>query len=161
MGSDEARRMARAGAIVEAIRVHQAQVYELTEELRVLLSGGASVAEQVQAYKKRWSEVREAVGYGFAYGFNDRVDVPHIRKFLKLFGLENLQDMMDRYHRDRDEFLLRAKHPHGLFVSGINRYGSREADVYKAPIINCTHSPRCGSDQEHTRRMVEDMAVVR
>lgn len=161
MGSEEARRLAKAGALVEAIRVHQAQVYDLTEELRILLSGAATVGDQLQAYYKRWSEIRSAVGYGEEYAWNHKSDVPHIKRFLKLFGLENLCERMERYHRDRDDFLVRAKHPHGLFVSGINRYGSTSADVYKAPIINCDHSPRCTSDQEHTRKMVEGMAVMR
>jgi len=135
------------------------------EEIDEVIGGGAGIASQIKMFEAGFDAVwceRYARGQTGRYVWRFSSDVPQIKRLLKMLGLDELKGRVIRYIANDDPFLVRARHPFGLFVSGINSYaGEGQAPApleleAEAP-IDCRHTPRCSSEQAHTRRRSAEM----
>ena len=138
----------------------------LIEEINALLGGGAGIAAQMKEFEQAFDLVwcqRYARGENGRYIWRFAQDRAQIKKLLKTLGLEEMKLRAARYIADDDPYRVRARHPFGLFVSNINSY-AREAAAPAdfalgdtSPAVGCTHTPRCASDVEHTRKRGAEM----
>lgn len=130
-------------------------------EIDELLGGGAGIAASMKqleaAFDGAWS-ARYASGHGGRYVWSYKKDKPQIKRLLKLLGLEEACRRAVAYLQTEDPFIVRARHPFGLFVSTINSYtAAADGRGYDAaPPTGCLHAPPCRSDQEHTKRLMAE-----
>lgn len=149
--------------LYETLRELQAKSYEVTEEIGRVLNGEAGIGDILrgleQALSATWA-ARHRTPYVWQY-VKDR---PNMKRLLKLLGgPDAIKARWLNYVRDDDPYLVKARHPFALFMSNVNRYAdagdTSELQLDADAPADCKHSPRCQSDQEHTRRRMADMRV--
>lgn len=136
----------------------------INDEIDTVLRGGPSIGvilkRLYEAYDRAWC-VRYATGKADQYRFNHTIDTPALKALVKTIGVEELELRFVAYLADEDPFYRRERHPFSLFVRNVNRYVSEGGMLPltdDAPTVaDCKHAPACKSDQEHTRRKMEDM----
>ena len=145
------------GLLVER---HQ-QCAALIEEIVDLLGGGAGMAALLKDFEHAFTDVWSTRYRGQTYLWRYVKDRPQIKRLLKTLGLNELTLRAARYVANEDPFLVRERHPFGLFVSGINRYAAESGHDFDlaSPAVGCTHTPRCASDVEHTKKRSAEMRV--
>jgi hypothetical protein len=134
------------------------------DEFDEVLGGGAGIGTMLKNVQRQFDEAwcaRYAHGQTNRYVWRHAQDVPQIKRLLKALGYDELCDRALRYIESEDPFLLRARHPFGLFVSGINSYAgagtSPDLTLEGEPPPDCRHTPRCRTDQEHTKKRATDL----
>lgn len=162
MADAEKAIIAKAVRLLEALRENQAKTYAITEELIEVLAGRVGIGDKLKQLEKTFSALWEA-RYGSPYVWQYVKDRPQLKRLLTKLELAGIERRMANYIRDDDQFLVKARHGFGLFVSQVNRYADAggETDLQlevEAP-LDCKHTPRCGTDQEHTRRRMSDLRV--
>jgi len=103
------------------------QQMAVVDEMGKLLAGGpgiGAILKQLEAHFSTCWRVR----YGSDYAFNFAKDVPQLKRLIRILGVEELERRMLNYCRNADGYLVKARHPFGLFVSRVNDY----ADVAQA-----------------------------
>lgn len=147
--------------LLEAANDLHAKAGLILEEFDELLSGRAGIATLMKDFERAFDGIwgrRYAGGQTGRYIWRYAADRPHLKKLIKQLGPEEVARRAANYLTNDDPFLVRSRHPFGLFVSGINSYsgGGDVADLELSPPIDCRHTPRCSSDQEHTKRQGEE-----
>ena len=137
----------------------QQQCTALIEEIAELLGGGAGIAAQMKEFEGAFEHAWTQRYHGQRYLWRYVKDRPQIKRLLKTLGLEELTLRAARYIANEDPFLVRERHPFGLFVSGINRYAEESDHGFDlaSPAVGCSHTPRCINDVEHTRKRATEM----
>lgn len=139
-------------------------VEELTAELDALEAGvngektpGQRANAMIAAWSARWQS-KYRTGYVLA------ARAKAIAGFMRLFKAsmtdEDIMGRMDAYLKSTDRFYSEARHSLDLFFTSVNKFSGTpvdDADFLQAPVINCSHTPRCKSDQEHTRKRAAEM----
>lgn len=152
---DKVRRLLEAGR-----DLHQ-KLGAVLDECDELIGGGAGIGAKLKqfqaAFDGSWGR-RYAHGQAGRYVWRFAVDVPNQKRLLKMLGLEELTARASRYIANDDPFLVRQRHPFGLFVSGINQYAAEGDPIVDleldsgAPPADCRHTPRCGTDYLCTQK---------
>jgi hypothetical protein len=147
--------------LLEALKERYDQSGEIIAEIETLLGGGVGIGEKLKAAYAKWIELH-AVRYPGKYVFVFAKDAPQMKRLIAALGLEELLERIANYIRDSDPYLTKARHPFGLFVSGVNRYVSEgktaeDLELEAEGVPDCKHDPPCKTDVEHTRRKVQDM----
>ena len=144
----------KLGTLLEKLREVQAQTYELAEEMQRLLAGEPGIGEKLKVVEAGYSDLWLG-RYRSNYVFNRVRDRPQIKRLLKSATPDALLDRALRYIKSNDPFYAEKRHPFGLFVSSWNSWAApaespEEFDLEAA--ADCRHTPKCRSDQEHTKR---------
>lgn len=133
------------------------QFSAIVKEIEQLASGGGpAVAVLLKRAEERWQELwrtRYRSGYLWSYA-RDRL---YLKRLLAKIEIEDLERRMQAYLADNDPFIVNARHPFGLFGTQVNRYAGLFPVEDVQPSGDCRHTPRCGSEQEHTKRRMADM----
>ncbi len=144
--------------LLEALADLRSRENMLLEEVAALMGGGAGIGARLKmaegAFAAAWSQ-----RYAGAYVWSYAKDRTLLKGLLGKMVDGEILDRMVAYIKDDDQFLVRARHPFGLFVSSVNRYAAAPRDVLdllEAP-ADCKHDPPCRDDQEHTRRKGAEM----
>lgn len=145
-----------------AIELHE-KLGATLREMEDLAGGGAGVAAKLKQVEFAWQTAWSA-RYHTDYVFNFARDRGHWKRLLHIhrFTPEDLQVRILNYIRNDDPFYAGKRHPFNIFVASINAHtGAADAPeelTLEAPTVSdCRHSPRCRSDQEHTRKKLEEM----
>ena len=134
----------------------------ILEEIDNVLGGGVGVGELLKRLERHYSELW-TVRYRSPYTWRYPVDRPNLKRLIKLLGVEEIERRMIVYVKDGDPYLVKARHPFGLFVSNVNTYAAAPVDDFTlaggaAPTVaDCKHAPACRDDQEHTRRKMAEL----
>lgn len=145
--------------LVAELRDLQAKTYAITEEIQTVLGGGVGIAEKLKQLEQTFSTLWRA-RYGSSYIWNYGKDRAQSKRLLGTLATIDIEKRMVVYLKDTDDFYVRSRHPFGLFVSSVNRHAEVNADAGELTLEappDCKHRPPCGTDQEHTRRRMEDM----
>lgn len=139
--------------------LHRKQAATIAE-LETILGGGPSIGDTLKRLYRSFESVW-AERYRVAYVWTYQKDAPNMKRLALSLGAEEVEARMTRFIADSDPFLTRARHGFGLFVAGINKYTAPGADLVDFELeegpLDCRHTPRCQSDQEHTRRRRDDL----
>lgn len=162
---EAATRLAKLTKLLPLARELHDKLGAVLEEMDAIAGGGAGIASQVKTFETAFDGAwcgRYAAGQHGRYMWRKTVDVPNIKRLIKGLGLDELLGRMTRYIASEDPFLIRARHPFGLLVSGINSYAAQatapEDFALDAPTVpDCKHTPRCTSDQQHTDRKMREL----
>ena len=145
--------------LVTALKAQHEKTSALIDEITEVLGGGPGIAATMKAFEATFDVVwcaRYAPGEHGRYIWRYAADRPNLKRLLRSLSVEVLQLRAHQYLQSDDPFLVRNRHPFGLFVTGINSFApaaphATELDR-EPPAADCQHRPRCGSDHEHTRR---------
>ncbi len=161
MSDDAKDRLVKIAKLVGALRELQAKQYEVTEEIDRLLNGAAGIGTLLKRVEHTFEDAW-ATRYHGKYAWAFVKDVPQLKRLLKLLGAEEVERRIGRYIGSEDQFFVRARHSFGIFVHSVNQFADETgapADLdLDAPVVaDCHHDPMCRSDQEHTRRKMQDV----
>lgn len=123
---DESRKIARATKLVETLRELQAKTYEVTEELRKVLAGDVAIGDQLKAIEAAYSLCWQSV-YGVPYVWDFAKDRAITKRLLRTLTADDVIARIPTYMGSSEAFYARARHPWGLFASGINRWAVERA----------------------------------
>jgi hypothetical protein len=131
-------------------------------EIERVIGGGRRQADLLKdaegTFATLWG-TRYAGGQDRRYVWAYQKDRPQMVRLIKMLGLEELQARMRRYIANDDPFFAKSRHSFGLFVSTVNQHAASAESPAEwslagesGGVVGCTHSPRCQSDAEHTRK---------
>jgi len=142
-------------ALVEKLREVQAQTCDIAEEMQRLLSGDPGIGARMKQVELAW-QTAWGSRYHAEYVFNYTVDRAHLKRLLKTFTPADLQIRILNYIKSEDQFCVSRRHPFALFVATVNQHAPvTEFDL--APSVDCRHTPRCRTDEEHTVKRGAEM----
>jgi hypothetical protein len=123
-------------------------------ELQALTAGDNPTYQTMKHWQAKYS-----FQYGIKYEFS-KVDTGNLKRLALKYGAADMQARIDRYLADADDFLIRQRHPLSIFLTRINTYAPQTStaafDMAAIP-VDCRHSPRCRTDQEHTRKKTAEL----
>lgn len=162
MAEPEKKIIDKCKRLYETLRETQAKSYAIVDELGALLHGGAGIGEKLKRCEAAWERAWESRYPNGRYVWMFTKDRPQMKRLLGSLDEADLEQRMIAYVRDDDPYLVRARHSFGLFVSQVNRYAtaghaSTQDDLLFEPPADCRHTPRCKSEQDHTRQRAADL----
>lgn len=141
--------LAKLGKLFEALEDLQEKQGAIVKEIASLLGGGpgfgALLKQAERSFAAVWGE-----RYRGAYLWRYAVDRPNLKRLIASLGIEELEIRMARYIRDEDAFLVRQRHPFGLFVRQVNQYASEGK-----PLADLELADDLEADATATRRRLE------
>jgi hypothetical protein len=142
---------------LNAVLATLAKLQEQVLSMKQKLEGANPVADALALFDELWVNRYAPGSRDVRYAFVAGKDAHAIKLLLKTMDPSTLQHRITRYFADRDEFLVKTKHPFNIFISRVNSYAAGST----APalvLFDCQHEPRCATDIIHTRRAREDRA---
>lgn len=141
------------------LKERHAQCAALIEEITEVLGGGAGIAAQLKEFERAFEHAWTERYHGQRYLWQYAKDRAQMKRLVKSLGIEELTLRVAQFITNDDPFLVRARHPFGLFVSGINRYAAEAVESFDlaSPAVGCQHTPRCTSDVEHTKKRAAEI----
>lgn len=161
MADVEKKILEKLRRLYEALRENEAKSYAIVEEMGALLNGADGIGDKLKQLEAKFNTLWSA-RYGIdshGYIWNYVRDRPQMKRLLKTLTVDDIGRRMENYMRDDDKYLTAARHTFGLFVSQVNRYADYQdigASHLEAP-ADCKHSPRCASEQAHTKKRTAEM----
>jgi hypothetical protein len=106
------------------------------------------IARWCEAWKKRYRDDYVV----------EKQDAGQLKRLGNTLGHEELGNRLRRYVNDVNPWLMKQRHPLSVFYKQVNAYGSSSEDLAgdDAAPVGCSHSPACKSDQEHTKRKMQE-----
>lgn len=158
-------RLERVAKLLEAARELHARQYDVLEEARKILHGEPAFGDKMRRASDTWM-VAWMARYGSKYQWNAEAakNVAALKRLLKGLDVADLESRMQRFLKDDDRYYVNARHPFALFATNINRYTAEHPaplTLDAPPVSDCTHQPPCQTDQEHSRRRLEDRKAGR
>lgn len=150
--------VAAAQKMLALLKTRHEENTALIDELERLLGGGPGIGEILKELYAYWIELWSQQHSG-AYVFTFEKDAPQMKRLFRQLGLEELKARIFNYIKDNSDYVRNAKHPFSLFVATSNRYASApqtEGVLGFAP-VGCRHKPTCRTDQEHTKRVQQEV----
>lgn len=134
-----------------------AQIDALTALLAQEPTVGQNAKKILDFYAGKWGLRHE----GAKFIPNGAKDMNLLKRLQKDLEPGEICRRMLRYLASQDKFIVEAKHPIGLFVANVNKYALTQAEddasFLRVQVVDCQHTPRCRSDQEHTKRKMADV----
>ena len=126
----------------------------LIDEIKRLAGGGPGIGEILKEFYAYWIELWPHGTYVFTY----EKDAPHVKRFVRELGVEELWARALRYLKSTDPFYAEKKHPFPMFVATINKWAAPAQELeLAAPPTGCTHKPPCKDDVAHTKKRQAEM----
>jgi hypothetical protein len=138
------------------------EMLAIADDLEALINGEDTTGQQVNKLMGAWSS-RWQVRYKRAYVFTARAKAAAgFKRLLKGMDADDIETRMVQYLQSTDSFYATSRHSLDLFFTSVNKFPGNDkaiddAEFLTAPVADCSHAPRCKSDQEHTRRRAAEM----
>lgn len=153
-----AQLLERQAALIEALAV-------VNKDLAALLTGNEPQVETLkqleQMFELCWRERYNLTGAKLVWNYGK--DRAQWKRLLRSLDADEIMARIARYFASNDRFYIDARHPFGVFVGSINRWGVERQDTFVlgAPPADCRHRPRCATAAAHTEKVTADMRVLR
>lgn len=138
-----------------------ASIEKLREQVTAMkqqLEGENPVGDVLKHFDLSWMALyTRGASPAVHYEFNGAKDAGQVKRLLKTMDANTLKNRMTNYLRDRDDFLVRQKHPFNVFISRVNTYAATtKFGTSVTTAVGCLHVPPCATDAEHTgKRLAE------
>lgn len=147
--------------IIARMRKSAEELTVQANDLEALLNGEDTTGQQIAGLFKSWGDIW-GTRYKVAFVFMARAKCSAGFKRLLTAGMtvKDVEARMLAYVGSHERFYVDARHSLDLFFKCVNKFGATAAGdelALTAPVADCTHKPRCKSDQEHTRRRSQEM----
>lgn len=148
----------KLGVLFQAFKEHQDKGNALVEEIEKILAGAPGTALLLKRLEGSFEDAWQS-RYPGRYVWNYKIDRPQMKRLLASLAPEEIEDRMLNYIRSNDAFYAERRHEFRIFASQNNRFASAPAtfELSAAAPGDCKHSPRCSSDQEHTRKKSQEL----
>jgi len=113
--------MKRVKALLEELQALREKETALIEEINLQLGGGVGIGQKMRAARADFEDAW-ALRYRTPYQWQHTKDAPNLKRLVLALGPEEFRARAGRYVKDEDPWLLKNRHPFGVFVSSINRY---------------------------------------
>jgi len=137
-----------------------AKLHEQVLALKRRAEGVNPIGEILKFFDETWM-ARYTAPLDTHYEFNRSVDPATVKRWLKSMDVATLKNRITRYFADRDDFLVRHKHPFHMFIKTINTYAAAahvvDPSADEQVVHGCEHTPRCTSDADHTTRLRHEL----
>lgn len=114
-------------------------------------SAGTAAKELIADFVIQWGKK-----YGAIYVPNWGKDMKAMKTLLQTLTEQELRLRLSSFLASQDKFVVETRHNLSAFPSVVNKLTVAEQSDLFAPAMDCTHVPRCKSDQEHTRRKLAE-----
>lgn len=141
------------------LRADFAQVHTSMIEMELLLSGNPTASESTTRLLKSWQTIW-GKRYNTAYQFNYAKHGAALKRMVRTLTADEIEARMTRFIASDERFHASARHSIDVFIATVNQFASETGTARQldAPAVgDCKHTPRCTSDQEHTRRRNAEM----
>jgi len=138
--------------VLTAIGKLQEQVVGIKRKLEGVNPVGDGLALFNELWCARYAPGAKDVRYAFAVGKDSHA----LKLVLKTIDISTLKQRIIRYFGDREDFLVKTKHPFNIFISRINSYAASPGGHAAVQRFDCSHTPRCEDDVTHTFRAFQD-----
>lgn len=158
MADEERRRLDRIGKLYDALRETMAKAHDITEEIGKLSRGEAGIGDRLREVSDAFCDLWQG-RYRSKYAWQGAKDAAAAKRLLRDFSAAEIIARASSFLRDHDAYNVTARHPFTLFAAQFNRYAAIATDdlLGSAITMDCRHDPPCRSDQEHTRRKIEEL----
>lgn len=140
------------------LEAHQTRGAELLAELRALLEAEPTVGQNAKRILDYFVLNWERKFPTEKYVVNGAKDMSNLKRVLKTLPVEEVAARVRSYFRTSDRFIVEAKYTLPLFCSNINKLAGTNPSTY---VVGCVHTPRCGSEAQHTRKMLDEQRAPR
>lgn len=155
--ANEKKLMALVSAAVVTHEKLRVQLEEIVAVLNAEPSIGAQAKDLVGWFVQAWGQKYRGQTYVPTWG----KDIASMKRLLKALTTVEIETAITRFLKSPDPFYANARHPLALFVGSVNKFTGNDAlddeTFLQAPVVDCRHTPKCKSDQEHTRRRQADL----
>jgi hypothetical protein len=136
--------------LYDELRVLQARMYTVTEELGRRLAGGerwATILKRLElAFDTAWC-TRYAPGQTRKYQFHFVKDRPQWKRLYNRLGEPDLVERVGVFIRNNEQFFVGTRHSFAAFVTSINQHVPASRHRIAEPRVwECPHLPKCGSE---------------
>lgn len=153
MGDD--KQAAKLADLVLKARDQWRKLGDALDDLEAIAAGTPTRATEakrlVVAFAAKWKRAYR----GESYVIDFAKDIGATRALLtRGHEAAEIERRQDRFLACRELWLTEKRHPYGMFISTINRWGQASAapsqdDFLTVPAADCRHRPACRSQQEH------------
>lgn len=137
----------RADRLCDEIEATIAKLHDQVRQLRSAAQGENPVGKAIAAWVSGWKHC-----YGADYE-PTKADTGNIKRLVTKHGAEEVISRLRRYAQNKDQFLVKQRHPLSIFFSQWNTYASgtngQELELEAAP-VDCRHTPRCQTERTCT-----------
>ena len=151
----ETRKRERTASLVAELHRLLERQLEQIAELEKILSDEPTTTSQTPTLFAAWGHKWAAAHEGEKYVFAQGRDGAAFKRLLKALPLEEIIGRMEAFLADTDPWLVQRRHPLGVFLKNINSIGPTHQAP--APVIGCSHVPRCTSEAEHTKKRLAEV----
>jgi hypothetical protein len=158
-GTDEQKRLERAGGLLEALADQHVKIGELIEELTKIIAGETTIGKIMRQVSDHYLDVWEQ-RYHSRYIWAGARDSAKLKRLLRILAPEDLEARIVAFLKDSDPFYVQTRHPFVLFAANVNRYAAErpvevpDPDWWKG----CHHKPQCDTRVRHATRIACDVA---
>jgi hypothetical protein len=141
----------------EQVQKKRAELDDALEAYAAVRAGeqtdGQKAKNLIQSYIKAWAKKYPGQTYVPIWPR----DTKAFKRLLQTLTVEEIKVKLGAYLRSDDAFYVNAKHDLSAFPSAINKLTTVAPTLLDtAAAVDCHHKPRCKSDQEHTRRKIQE-----
>jgi hypothetical protein len=133
---------------------HQAKGAELLAELRALIEAEPTIGQNAKRILDYFVEHWKRKFPGEQYVVNGAKDMASLKRILKTLPVEEVAARVRSYFRQTERFIVEGKYSLPIFCASINKLTTGNPSTY---VVGCIHTPRCGSEQEHTRKQLDEV----
>lgn len=141
----------------ELVQKKRAELDDALEAYAAVRAGeqtdGQKAKGLIQSYIKAWAKKYPGQTYVPIWPR----DTKAFKRLLQTLTVEDIKVKLGAYLRSDDPFYVNAKHDLSAFPSAINKL------TVQVPLltdsvgpVDCSHTPRCSSDQAHTARKIQE-----
>ncbi len=147
--------------IIARMRKGAQDLLTQADDLEALLHGEDTTGQQIGQLIKAWDEQWSLKHAGKKYIHTRAIAAGGFKRLLAELESGDIRARMVQYLDSRDPFYVTSRHALNLFFASVNKFagtgGNDDAEFLTAPVADCSHSPRCKSAQEHTRKRSQEM----
>lgn len=153
---------AKVQALVTRLRKGGNVLLGIADELEACLTDSPTPGQEAKRFLEwfgcEWGRVRRGLA---SYTFAWNKDTAIVKRLLKTVPLDDLKVRATKYLKSQEAFVVENGHTIALFAGQINRYIDEQPMqamfLTAPPVAGCQHSPKCESDQQHTRKRAQEM----
>jgi hypothetical protein len=134
--------------ILAQVTTQYEKLGDLIEELQAAVDREPTVGQEAKRCLDYFVANWERKYPGEKYVVNGAKDMASLKRLLRTLTPEQIAERVRGYFKLSDPFIANGRWSLPLFVSSINKISTSNPSTY---VIGCSHTPRCGSDAQHTQ----------
>lgn len=154
--SEEKQVRERLDRLVKAMREIAIEAVDCADELQAIMDAQPSRGQEAKKLLDHFVKYWERKHAGRKMVVNGAKDMASLKRVLRTLSAPDIAARIAAYFRCVDKFVVDADWSLPVFISRINSLSEHDG-VVAASVVGCTHTPRCATEVQHTRRSMDEM----